>query len=164
MTLKRVQIHPRHLPRSIPCDGGPLRFAERQCGQHLERNIRHFRRITVLEPLELLDDLRQLIGANLSTNEVTEQRLTLGVGRFRVDHLQDVGDRRRLTDGLFEYLLRSPLLEPLADHPLRERPERLSPDGSRTHDLDKVSKHLSVVGDTREDTLEEILVSDRQHR
>ncbi len=78
-----------------------------------------------------------------------------------MDHLQDVGDRRRLTYSLFEDLLGAALFEPLAYETLGKRSKRLATDRTRSHDLDEVTKHLSVVSNTRKHAFEKVLVADR---
>ena len=71
-----------------------------------------------------------LRGVDLPADKITVECLTLGVYGSRVDHLQDIGDRRRLSDRLFEDPFRVARFKPLADHPLWQRAERFSPDGT----------------------------------
>src|SRR5690606_26991537 len=67
------------------------------------------------------------------------------------------------SDGLFEDLLASANFEPFANHSLWQGTERFSPNGSRAHDLDEISEHLSVVCDSRKDAFEKFLVTDRKN-
>ena len=79
-------------------DGSRLR-AERQTGQHLERHFRNLDRLAGLEPLVLADDRRQRRGVEFTTDEVAVESGAARSGRLRVDHLDDVGQRRRRLGG-----------------------------------------------------------------
>ena len=59
VSSKRVEVHPRHLPRRIPSDPRPILLRQRQRRQHLERNVRHVERLAALDLRELSDNFRQ---------------------------------------------------------------------------------------------------------
>src|SRR3569832_2513127 len=96
MTRKCVQVHASRLPQGTSRNRGPLRRAEIQCSQHLERHVRYFTRLVHVlefEQFKLTRDFRHRIESVIATDEVTEQRFTCrgrgrGGGRRR-------GGRRR---------------------------------------------------------------------
>jgi len=73
MTLKRIQVHSRHLPRRVASDLAPLGCAERKCRQHLKRNVRDDLRLAGLELLEFTNDRRKILEPNRATDKVTKK-------------------------------------------------------------------------------------------
>src|SRR5262245_55473450 len=66
-----VKVHTRHLPRGRASDVRPVLRAERQTGQHLERNFRNLWRLAGLEPLVLERDRGQRRDVEFAAYEVT---------------------------------------------------------------------------------------------
>src|SRR5579862_9986207 len=70
-------------------------------------------------------------------------------------HLDDVTERRLLTDRSGEQRLLTAHRQPPEHHPLRRAAERLPSGHTRTDYLHEVAQHLRVIDDTRKDALEQ---------
>src|SRR5262245_50829450 len=107
MTSESVQVHPRGLPRRQPGNFDPLSSSEFQCCQHLERDIGSLAPLAFLrcfKSLELVDDSRQKPFIVIAPDEVTIERGASCGLRPRMDHLDDIRQRRALAYRISEYL------------------------------------------------------------
>src|SRR4030095_1281278 len=101
LTRESVEVHTSHLPRRTSRNLDPFRSSQLQCSQHLKRNVRNLTAIarsSLLKVLEDADNVRQCLNVVVTTDEVTKQCFTVWILRLRVDHLQDVCQRRILTN------------------------------------------------------------------
>src|SRR4029078_6222450 len=133
MTSERIQVHASHLPRRASCNRSPLCCTELQRRQHLERHIRHFTRLALLERFEVARNFRQNIERVIAADEVTEQCFARYVLWLWVYHLHNIGQRWILAHVRLEERCRIASIQPLAHQTLWRRTQRLTTDCTRTH-------------------------------
>ena len=150
MTLERVQVHPQHVPATAFRDLGPVFRRQRKRRQHLKRNVRDRARGTILERDVFFDGLWQQCKVARLANDPRKERFTLFRDRLRVNHLDDIRKRRRLTNRSLKQRTIRRLVQPSLNQTLWTRTQRLSTRHARTHDLDEVTEHLAVIDDLRE--------------
>ena len=151
MPHKGVQVHPGRLPGGARRDLRPGLFAQIQSRQLQKWNVWNLRRFTFLEGLILPDHRRQALCVMRTVQQVTVESLLPNCLRLRVDHLDDIFERRVLPDGGAEKIRFILPVKPALHQPLRSRSQRFSSHSAGTHDLHEVSEHLHVVDHTVED-------------
>src|ERR1051326_800943 len=136
------------------------KFKSRQLEQ---RHIRDCLAPAVLELLVLTCKGRQRLGVIRPPEQITVERFLRGALRLRMDHLENILQRRILPDGGPKQLVLGLAIEPVVDEAFRTGSERLAANSARPDDLDKVPEHSAVVDNAVKNQLEQREIPRREN-